>query len=82
MGFIHKNVLFKWSGILFFFFSLFSSCRSSGGLPVNATRDSREKPSEMIAKENKYWLSKGTRAAKREMRRRKRHYRMYGTYSD
>jgi len=58
-----------------------SGCLTNSGLPTNATRDAREKPSDMIVKENKYWLSKGQRAAKREMRRRKRHYRRFGTYS-
>jgi hypothetical protein len=67
--------------ILICVFSSFYACRSNGGIPVNATRDSSWKPSDMINKENKTWTRKGERAAKREMRRRMRRYRRTGLYS-
>jgi hypothetical protein len=76
----HLNVYtyLKLAVIYTVFFLL--GCRSTG--PTNPTRDARVKPSDVIQQDNKRVIRKGVRAARREMRRRKRNMRKTGSYSD
>ncbi len=64
--------------ITVFFLTLFFACRSTG--PVNKTHDAKLRPSDLLLKENKRVIRKGRKAARKEMRHRKRSYRHGGHY--